>query len=59
MDAPRLTPSMHIAMEDLQLDRLLVFFPGPHPYSLGEKIKAIPLASLAKAAPALFDPQSG
>ena len=56
MDAPRLTPSMHIAMEDLQLDRLLVIYPGPHPYSLGEKIQAIPLASLAKASPALFDP---
>ncbi len=56
MDAPRLTPSMHIAMEDLQLDRLLVIYPGPHPYSLVEKIQAIPLASLAKAAPALFDP---
>ena len=56
MDAPRLTPSMHIAMEDLQLDLLLVIYPGLHPYSLGEKIQAIPLASLAKTYPALFDP---
>ncbi len=55
MDAPRLTPSMHIALEDLQLDRLFVIYPGLHPYSLGEKIQAIPLESLARATPALFD----
>jgi predicted AAA+ superfamily ATPase len=55
VDAPRLTPSMHIAMEDLQLDRLLVMYPGLHPYSLGEKIRVIPLASLAEASPTLLD----
>ena len=55
MDAPRLTPSMQIAMEDLKLDRLMVIYPGLHPYSLGEKIRAIPLASLAESSPALFD----
>ncbi len=47
MDAPRLTPSMRIALQDLQLDSLLVIYPGPHPYSLGEKMRAIPLASLS------------
>jgi uncharacterized protein len=56
MDAPRLTPSMRIAMDDLQIDRLLVIYPGLHPYSLGEKIQVIPLASLAEAALAFFDP---
>jgi predicted AAA+ superfamily ATPase len=55
MDAPRLTPSMHIAMEDLQLYRLIVIYPGLHPYSLGEKIQSIPLASLAESSSALFD----
>ena len=49
MDAPRLTPSMRIAMQDLQLTTLLVFYPGPHPYSLGDKIRVVPLAYL-------FDP---
>jgi uncharacterized protein len=56
MDAPRLTPSMHIAMEDLQLDRLFIIYPGLHPYSPGEKIQALPLASLAETSPTFFDP---
>jgi uncharacterized protein len=46
-DAPRLTPSMKIAMEDLQLDRLLVFYPGEKRYPLAEQIDVIPLAYLA------------
>jgi predicted AAA+ superfamily ATPase len=48
MDAPRLTPSMHIAMEDLQLDRLLVIYPGPHPYQLADAIQTVPLKILAE-----------
>ncbi len=47
MDAPRMTPSMRTAFRDLQLDSLLVIYPGVHPYSLGEKTQAIPLASLS------------
>ncbi|MEN4042417.1 MAG: ATP-binding protein [Anaerolineaceae bacterium] len=46
-DAPRLTPSMKIAMEDLQLDRLMVFYPGEKRYPLAEHIDVIPLAHLA------------
>jgi len=30
-DAPRLTPSMRIAMTDLKLERLLVIYPGEKP----------------------------
>lgn len=55
VDAPRLTKSMKIAMQDLQLDSLLVIYPGLHPYSLGEKVQAIPLATLAESPTALFD----
>jgi predicted AAA+ superfamily ATPase len=47
MDAPRVTPSMRIALQDLQLDRLVVLYPGPHPYQLGGRISVLPLASLA------------
>ena len=46
-DAPRLTPSMKTAMEDLQLDRIIVFYPGEKVYPLSEKIKVIPLTQLA------------
>jgi hypothetical protein len=47
VDAPRLTPSMRAATQDLALVRLLVVYPGPHPYPLAENIQAVPLASLA------------
>ena len=45
VDAPRLTPSMQIALEDLQLDRLAVIYPGERSYPLGEKVTAVPLSS--------------
>lgn len=47
MDAPRLTSSMRTAYEDLELDQLLVIYPGSLPYSLDENIRAVPLAFLA------------
>ena len=46
VDTPRVTASMRIALQDLQLDRLVVIYPGPHPYTLDSQIEAIPLASL-------------
>lgn len=45
-DAPRLTPSMRIALEDLQLDALYVVYPGPHRYALAPQVEAVPLAAL-------------
>lgn len=46
-DAPRITPSMRIAMEDLRLDELHVFYPGQKSYPLAENITVTPLISLA------------
>ena len=48
MDAPRLTPSMRAALKDLELDQLLVIYPGVQPYSLTESIKVEPLKNLAQ-----------
>jgi predicted AAA+ superfamily ATPase len=48
MDAPRLTPSMRTALEDLKLDQLLVLYPGLHPYPLAEKIVATPLRKITE-----------
>jgi hypothetical protein len=42
-DAPRVTPSIRIAMHDLKLDALYVVYPGLHRYSLGEGMEAVPL----------------
>jgi uncharacterized protein len=49
MDAPTLTPSMRIALEDLKLDRLLVVYPGVRRYSLGDRVEVIPLLELVGA----------
>jgi hypothetical protein len=46
-DAPKLTASMKIAMNDLKLDELLVIYPGRKAYPLGESIQVLPLESLA------------
>jgi uncharacterized protein len=48
MDAPRLTPSIKIAMEDLHLDRLIVFYPGEKAYPLAERVTVTPLVRLAE-----------
>ena len=47
MDAPRLTPSMRIAMEDLKLDRLMVVYPGTRRYPLAEGVEVVPFGSCA------------
>lgn len=49
-DAPRLTRSMHSALEELSLAHLWVIYPGKDPYPLGEKISAIPLQNLSSLA---------
>ena len=45
-DAPQLTPSMRIAMQDLALDELYVVYPGDRRYSLAQHVTAVPLAAL-------------
>ena len=46
MDAPKLTPSMRIAMSDLKLDRLVVVYPGTTHYNLAVNVEVVPLAEL-------------
>lgn len=48
VDAPRLTPSMRIALQDLELDRLLVIYPGEQRFPLADRTEAVPLAEVAK-----------
>ncbi len=45
-DAPRLTPSMRNALEDLRLDMLCVIYPGTQEYSLQERVRVVPLDHL-------------
>jgi uncharacterized protein len=48
MDAPRLTPSMRTALTDLQLDRLVVLYPGDRVYPLTAHVDVLPLTVLSK-----------
>ncbi len=48
-DAPRMTPSIRIAMADLHLSAVAVVYPGAKRYPLGEGVDAVPLAALAKS----------
>jgi predicted AAA+ superfamily ATPase len=49
-DAPKVTPSMRIAIDDLKLDALYVVHPGPHRYLLADGIEAVPLWAMLPAA---------
>ncbi len=56
-DAPTLTPSMQIALDDLNLDRLVVVYPGERRYALADRVEVIPLVEMVAAgsgAPSLF-----
>jgi predicted AAA+ superfamily ATPase len=46
-DAPRLTSSMRIALEDLGLTRLTVLYPGHQRYDLERRVAVVPLSELA------------
>jgi uncharacterized protein len=42
-DAPIITKSMRIAIDDLRLDKLYVVYPGLHRYPMGDGVEAVPL----------------
>lgn len=46
-DAPTLTKSMRVALEDLGLARLWVVHPGERAYPLHERVEVVPLSKLA------------
>lgn len=50
-DTPRLTPSMHSALEHLRLDDLYVVHAGRDRFPLAERIAALPLADVGNVYP--------
>lgn len=46
-DAPKLTPSMKTALQDLSLARISVIYPGSKRYPLAEKASVIPLDAIS------------
>jgi len=45
-DAPRITRSMRIALEDLKLDQLTIVFPGKDRFSIEKRVEAVGLQAL-------------
>ena len=45
-DAPRMTPSIRTALTDLNLDRVIVVYPGDRRFSLADQVEAMPLKDL-------------
>jgi predicted AAA+ superfamily ATPase len=56
-DAPTLTPSMRIAIEDLRLEHLIVLYPGTRRYSLSTHVTVVPLSDVSASSPAVLLPQ--
>ena len=44
--APKLTPSMRIALDDLDLECIFVIHQGLHRWDLAERVTALPLSNL-------------
>lgn len=47
-DAPRMTPSIRIALEDLKLEAIAVVYPGSKRFSIAPGVEAVPLSDVVK-----------
>lgn len=47
-DAPRMTPSMRIALNELGLKQVVVLYPGSKRYSIADGVEAVPLVELCR-----------
>jgi len=52
-DAPGMTPSIRIALDDLKLEAIAVVYPGSRRFSIAPGVEAVPLSEVASGA--LFD----
>lgn len=57
-DAPAMTKSMHVALADLNLDRLCVVYPGQVTYPLHERAEVVPLSQVHERLQRLDDAQA-
>jgi uncharacterized protein len=53
-DAPTMSPSMRIALEDLKLERIAVIYPGNKRYSLHKKINVVPFETVTAGMKEIF-----
>lgn len=59
MDAPRMTPSIRIALDDLGLERVAIVHPGDRRYPLDPRVEAVPLAALSAPGALFGSPRTG
>ncbi|MDD5434252.1 MAG: ATP-binding protein [Nitrospira sp.] len=53
-DAPAMTPSIRIALEDLKLERIAVIYPGEKRYSLHKKVEVVPFETITGGMKEIF-----
>jgi predicted AAA+ superfamily ATPase len=53
-DAPKMTPSMKIALEDLKLEHIAVIYPGKHRYALNNKVTVVPFDAISGGMKTIF-----
>jgi predicted AAA+ superfamily ATPase len=53
-DAPTMTPSMRVALEDLKLERITVIYPGEKRYSLHKKVDVVPFKTITGGMKTMF-----
>ncbi|MCK5138388.1 MAG: ATP-binding protein [Thermodesulfovibrionia bacterium] len=53
-DAPMMTPSMRIALEDLKLERIAVIYPGKRRYSIHKQVDVVPLDEILSGMKGIF-----
>lgn len=54
VDAPGMTPSMRIALDDLKLERIAVVYPGTLRYPIADRVEAVPLSAIVDGMEGLF-----
>ena len=54
MDAPKITPSIKTALEDLNLEHIAVVYPGTRSFPLKDKVTAVPLKIAVKGLREIF-----
>jgi len=53
-DAPKMTPSMKIALEDLKLEHIAVVYPGKKRYTLNKKVTVVPFDAISGGMKTIF-----
>lgn len=53
-DAPAMTPSIRIALENLKLERIAVIYPGEKRYSLHKKVEVVPFETITGGMKEIF-----